>query len=182
MATTNVSDGRRSIELQMSSSLLVSIDPLVLDGLTAELQKLSPSEVAAHPELIRALPGPMKVGLHRVEDFVPGTYRVANDDVEAVNNNRTDLDVFDIDTGTLILADLGYLPRLAQILTWERYDLALQSPVDDDSSWLRFAQELGGPFFGILWGDIDTPFKGDGSYRIKSGSPRLVTQHGLADH
>ena len=175
MATKNVSDGRRPIEFQMSSSLLVLIDPLVLNGLSVELQKLSPSEVAENPELIRALPGPMKVGLHRVEGLVPGTYRIANADLESADSNDADVGVFEIDTGTLILADLGYLPRHAQILTWERYDHALRSPAGDDSIWLRFVEELGGPFFGLLWGDIETPFQGDGTYRIKIGAPRLVT-------
>jgi len=173
MTIKNVSDGRGPIEFQMSSSLLVLIDPLVLDGLSAELQKLSPSEVAANPELIRALQGPMKVGLHCVEGFVPGAYRMANDDLESADGSQADVGVFEIDTGTLILVDLGYLSRLAQILTWERYDRALRGC--EDSTWLRFVEELGGPFFGILWGDIDTPFRGDGTYRVKSGAPRLVT-------
>jgi hypothetical protein len=173
MTTKNVSDGSGPIEFQTSSSLIVLIDPLVLDGLSPELHELSPSEVAATPDLIRALPGPMKVGLHRIEGLVPGTYRIANDDLESADSNETDLGVFDIDTGTLILVDLDYLPRLAKILTWERYDRALRGC--DDSTWLKFAEELGGPFFGILWGNIDTPFQGDGTYRIKSGAPRLVT-------
>jgi hypothetical protein len=171
--TKNVSDTIRPIEFQMSSSLLVLIDPLVLDGLSMELQRLVPSEVAANPGLIRALPGPMKVGLHRVADFAAGTYRISNDDLEGIGNDEADERVCDIDTGTLILADLSYLPALAGILTWERYDGALRSPADDDC-WSRFTEELGGPFFGILWGDIDTPFQGDGTYRIKSEAPRLV--------
>jgi hypothetical protein len=177
MTTKNVSDGRRAIEFQMSSSLLVLIDPLVLDGLSVQLQRLLPSELAAKPELIRTLPGPMKVGLHRVEDFVPGTYRIANNDVEVVNPDQIDERAFDIDSGTLILADLSYLSRLAQILTWEKYDGALQSPAGDDSSWLRLTEEVGGPFFGILWGDVDTPFQGDGTYRIKSRAPRPLMEH-----
>jgi len=171
MVARNVSGGRESIQLQISSPLLALIDPLVLDGISPELQKLSPSEVAANPELVRALQGPMKVGLHRIEDFVSGTYRIANDDIEAVVSDQGDVGAFDIDSGTLILVDLSYLARLAQILTWEKYDLALQSPADDDSCWLRFIDELGGPFFGILWGGIDTPFRGDGTYRIRSGAP-----------
>ena len=171
MVARNVSGSREPIQLQMSSPLLALIDPLVLDGISPELQKLSPSEVAANPELVRALQGPMKVGLHRIEDFVSGAYRIANDDIEAVVSDQGDVGAFDIDSGTLILVDLSYLARLAQILTWEKYDLALQSPADDDSCWLRFIDELGGPFFGILWGDIDTPFRGDGTYRIRSGAP-----------
>jgi hypothetical protein len=172
MTTRNISESKRPIEFQMSSSFLVLIDPLVLDGISSELQKLLLPQVAANPQLIRALPGPMKVGLHCVDDFFPGTYCISNDDLENADSNHEDVGVFEIDTGTLILADLGYLPRLAQILTWERYDRALQSPAGDDSSRLRFAEELGGPFFGILWGDINTPFQGDGAYKIKRGVPR----------
>jgi hypothetical protein len=171
MVARNVSDWKDAIQFQMSSPLLVSIDPLVLDGISPELQKLSPSEVAASPELIRGLQGPMKVGLHRIEGFVSGTYRIANDDLETVDSDQGDVGAFDIDTGTLILVDLSYLARLAQILTWEKYDLALQSPVGDDSCWLRVVEELGGPFFGILFSDINTPFSGDGTYRIMSGAP-----------
>lgn len=126
--TKNVSDIKKPIEFQMSSSLLVLIDPLVLNGLGIELQKLVPSEVAKNPRMIRALPGPMKVGLHRVESFVPGIHSIENDDIEGVGDDQTDEGVFDIDTGTLIVADLDYLPRLARILTWETYDGALRSP------------------------------------------------------
>jgi hypothetical protein len=169
MAAKNVSDSRGPIELQMSSPFLISIDPLVLDGISAELQRLSPSEVAATPELIRALHGPMKVGIHRIEDFVRGKYRIANDDLEPISSDQEDVRAFDIDSGTLILVDLAHLASLAKILTWESYDDALQS--DDDSCWLSFVDELGGPFFGVLSGDISTPFQGDGTYRIRSGAP-----------
>ncbi len=113
----------------------------------------------------------MKVGFHRIENFVPGTYQIANDDLEVVDGDQGDVGAFDIDSGTLILVDLNYLARLAQILTWEKYDRTLQSPADDDSCWLRFIDELGGPFFGILWSDIDTRFRGDGTYRIRNGAP-----------
>jgi len=169
MVVKNVSESRGPIEFQMSSPLLIAIDPLVLDGISAELQALPPSKLAATPEMIRALHGPMKLGIHRIEDFIPGKYRIANDDLEPVNGDQEDVGVFDIDTGTLILVDLAYLAGLARILTWERYDDALQS--DDDSCWLSVVEELGGPFFGLLCGDISTLFKGDGSYRIRSGAP-----------
>ena len=169
----NVADSKGSILIDMSSSILVLIDPLVLDGLSAELQRLEPSEVADNPGLIRTLPGPMRVGLHQIEDFAPGAYYISNYDLESVGTDQANESVFDIDTGTLVLADLSHLPRLAQILTWERYDAALTRPPDDETCWLEFTKELGGTFWGILWGDIDTPFKGDGSYRIKAGAPRF---------
>ena len=66
-----LSDSRGPIELQMSSPFLVLIDPLVLDGISAELQKLSPSEVAAIPN--DQIPvRPDEVGLHPIEGFVEG--------------------------------------------------------------------------------------------------------------
>jgi hypothetical protein len=71
MTTRNISESKRPIEFQMSSSFLVLIDPLVLDGLSSELQKLLLPQVAANPQLIRALPGGDEGGPSLCRPFFP---------------------------------------------------------------------------------------------------------------
>ena len=79
--------------------------------------------------------------------------------------------MFDIDTGVLIAVDIRYLPALAQVLTWERFDWLLQSPPDDRSRWDEIVREVGGPMFWFLDADIDSPFPGDGRYRLRPQAP-----------
>ena len=79
-----------------------------------------------------------------------------------------------MDSAAIVAVDINKLHELARILTWERYDFALQSPLGDDSRFLAMVDELGGPFFGLLNATDGTSFDGDGSYRIREGAPVWV--------
>jgi hypothetical protein len=173
MVAKNVSHDGKPVEFLLSSPLVVVIDPLVLDGISVDLQALTPSAVEARPALLRALPGMMKVGMHRVDAFVQGSYSVGNEDIQPVDAALDEPGVFDVDSGTILLVDLIYLTRLAGAYV-DRYDSALGAPVGDDPPWLAIVDEVGGPFFGVLSGDLRTPFAGDGAYRLASQALRRV--------
>ena len=161
------------IEFTLSSSRVILIDPLALDGLATELQSISSSPPSEILSRIRSLPGFLRVGIHQVSNFRPGTYSLGNDDLEKAND-EDDASVFDIDSGTLCVLDLNHLGSTAKALTWDRYDNFLRSPAGDNSIWAEITEEIGGPFFGMLSGDVSTPFGGDGRYRLRSNAPSFV--------
>jgi hypothetical protein len=125
------------------------------------------------PERIRELSGGLRVGLAQVRDFCQGRYRLGNEDFEQTDN-EADFSVFDIDSGIVCVIDLDHLRSTAKALTWDRYDAFLRSQVGDNSILIAIMEQVGGPFFGMLNGNISTPFRGDGSYRLKPNAPHLV--------
>jgi hypothetical protein len=149
------------------------IDPLALDGLSAELQVMFRSPVIERSEMIRSLPGFLRVGIQHVGNFRVGTYRLGNEDLEKTDEEDA-VSTFDIDSGTLCVVDLNHIGSTAEALTWDRYDNFLRSPVGDNSIWAKITEEIGGPFFGMLSGDVGTPFAGDGRYRLRNDAPHAV--------
>lgn len=171
----NVSFDGRPIEVAVTSPFLVLIDPAVLDGAREALQTLAGASEAEKAANARILASPMPIAVHRIAEFRPGFYRLSASDLEAVDDDaRPDANVCATDTGAIIVVDVNKLADVARVLTWERYDLALQSPLGDDSAFLALVDELGGPFFGLLSSAEDTPFKGDGCYRLRSGAPVTI--------
>lgn len=169
---TNISFDGRPIEIVVNSAYLVLLDPLVLDGLRANLQSLAGCRPAERAGMLRNLPGPMRIGVHEITGFRPGNYRLAASDLEAFDeDNVSDDGVCDVDSGAIIIADIGKLDAIATILTRERYDYLLRSPLEDDSRYLALIDELGGPYFGLLNPADGTAFNGDGSYKLREGSP-----------
>lgn len=158
-------------ELQLNSSCVVLIDPLALDGLRDELMQIGEAPVEQQRGLLQKLWSALRIGLHDVADFRPGLYRVARSDFEKTED-KDKPGVVEIDSGTVILADLSCLARLAQVLTWERYDEALQAPIGDNSRLEAIRAEVGGPFFVWISGDASTPFSGDGAFRLLPHAPQ----------
>jgi hypothetical protein len=170
------SENTESVEFLLETGLVVLIDPLALDGLRDTFDAQFASRLVADERTVLSLPPGLRVGVHRVPAFIPGRYCLSRADIEEIEPGDGDDDpaVFDIDTGTLIAADIRCLPVLAQVLTWERYDWLLQSPVDDRSRWDEIVREVGGTMFCILDADIDSPFPGDGRYRLRPQAPRAA--------
>jgi hypothetical protein len=194
---SNVSFDGQPIEFWVSAPFIVLLDPLVLDGWSRDFQCL-PIDLEDRIEFILSLPTSMRVGVQEIAGFRPGLYRLSpqdfhqlrsddrddgdvdgeesEDDVDRVNfaGRAADDRLFDIDTGSLIVVDLDHLGALARILPWERYDHAFQSPMGDDSRFEEVCYELGGAFFGIILSNVGTPFRGDGTYRLRKGAPHPV--------
>ena len=172
---TNVSFDGRPIEIVLNSPFLVLLDPLVLDGLREDFESLASLQPAERAVRVRDLPGPMRIGVHDIKGFRPGGYRVAASDLEVFDDEVPDSGVCDVDSAAIVVVDIGKLDELARILTWERYDFALQSPLEDDSRFLALVDELGGPCFGLLNPAEGTAFDGDGSYKLREGAPFPVS-------
>jgi len=170
----NVAFDHRPIVFRLSSPDLVILDPLALDAISEELQQIGSLSADLRRERLAGVVGTLKIGLHCVALFVPGVYEIGLDDLELVPEAGAEVDTFEVDTGTAVFIDLAYLAPVAAALSWDRYDQALQSPVGDDSAWLKFADEVGGPYFGVLFADADYPFSGDGAYRLRPGVPRCL--------
>lgn len=173
------SDNTESIEFLLETGLVVLIDPLALDGLEDTFDEQFANRLVADERAVLSLPGGLRVGVHRVPAFTPGRYGLSRADIEEIepvnpDDGDDDPAVFDIDTGVLIAVDVRYLPALAQVLTWARFDWLLQSPLDDRSRWDEIVRDVGGPMFCILDADIDSPFPGDGRYRLRPQAPRAA--------
>lgn len=177
MVTTlalNVASEHRPAAFRLSSPELVALDPLVLDGMSEELQHIGRSPAEGRRERLAGLTGTLKIGLHRVAAFVPGVYQVGLDDLDRLPDAGSESDTFEVDTGTIVFIDLAYLAPVAAALTWDRYDEALRSQLGDDSAWLTLTDEVGGPYFGVLFADAEHLFSGDGAYRLRPGVPKRL--------
>jgi hypothetical protein len=166
----NFSSRCEPIEFELSCPHILLIDPMALDGLRAELQEICQVPRNEILESLRVLPGGLRIGLAEVSNFHPGGYRLGNEDLEEAGEENAP-SIFDIDSGTVCVVDLDHLGLTAQALTWDRYDAFLRSQIGDHSIWINIVKEVGGPFFGMLNGDVSTPFRGDGSYRLKPNAP-----------
>jgi hypothetical protein len=148
---------------------------LALDGLRDLFTPEFAARLSADPGQVRAIPGNLRVGIHRVAPFAPGIYSISPSGIEESDDpGGDDYGVFDIDTGNVVIVDVHHLPAVAKALTWERLDWALQAPLDDHSRWEAIARDAGGDVFGILFADGDSPFRGDGCYRLREDAFRLV--------
>jgi hypothetical protein len=168
----NVAGGDKPTVFRLSSPDLVALDPLVLDALSDELRRIGDSPAEERRERLAGVVGPLKIGLLRVAAFAPGVYQIACDDLQRLPDAGSEADTFEVDTGAVVFIDLAYLAPLAAALTWDRYDQALQGPVGDDGAWLALCDEIGGPYFGVLFADADRAFSGDGAYRLRPGAPK----------
>jgi hypothetical protein len=168
-----VSFNGESVELQLTFPYMVLIDPLALDGLRDELQQISGGAPEQQRRALQGLQSPLRIGLHEITSFRPGLFRVSLDDFEKASKSA-DPRAVDVDSGSVVLADLPHLSRLAEVMTWERYDLALQSPVGDDTAFLAIQSEVGGPFFALISASADAAFDGDGAFRLRDGTPTPV--------
>lgn len=168
---SNVSLKGEAVRLQLTSPNVVLIDPLALDGLRDKLQALEGRSVTERRQLLASLSVPLRIAVREVKDFRPGFYRVSPYDFEDARGSGAHPDVVDVDSGSMVIADLDHLARVAKVLTWARLDLALRGPVGDRTEFRKIEKELGGPFFAFLTSSSDSPFVGDGSYRLRAGAP-----------
>lgn len=171
----NVSLDGAPVRFTLRSPRLLLIDPLALDGLRDQLRELDPSAPGEPEATIATLSDyGLRIGLHDLSDFEPGTFEIDRHAFESVDEDTVDPRVFEIDSGTLVVIDLTALAAVAGALTWERYDAWLRSPVGDDRVLEAIKADAGGTCFAILTSDADSPFSGDGTFRLRPGSPRRI--------
>ena len=170
---SNVSFNGDPVDVELTSPYVVLIDPLALDGLRDRLQRVSQLPPVEQRRLLQELSQPLRIGLHEVKDFRPGVYRVDLGHFERADDSP-DPRTVDIDSGTMVLADLVHLARVARVLTWERYDNALQAPPGDDTAFAEMRTDVGGSYFALISASADGPFDGDGAFRFRDGAPTRV--------
>jgi hypothetical protein len=169
----NIAFDGTPVEFEAPSGYVVLIDPVALDALATEIAALAGQPLEARLRALAAMPGFLQVG---VQPLPPGDgqrVELTLDDFEAVGE-MTGPAIVDVDSGALVAADLDALPRLASVLTWDRYDWLLQAPPGDTSRERQVTADAGGPCFALIGGDADRAFAGDGAYRLRPGRPRRL--------
>jgi hypothetical protein len=172
----NASFDGRPVRVRLESGHIVLIDPLALDGLSAQLVEVGTLPVAEQFSKLQALGQEgLRIGVRTLEPATPGTYEISLDSFEAVDDDDdSDPSVFETDTGAVIIIDGGALSAVARTLTWDRYDALLQVPLADDSLLTEVVQEVGGPRFAIVSADAGRSFSGDGAFRLVANGLELV--------
>ncbi|MBI3411603.1 MAG: hypothetical protein HY040_25015 [Planctomycetes bacterium] len=186
-ALTNVSFDGSPVQFRMDSPFLACFDPQALDILRESMPQDSPLDVAGLLERLNVNYPAM--ACYTIPEFRPGLFTLDPHDIKKFGDEEEDFDYNEgdqaepvpaekessfpfaaVDSGALIVADVGHLPRLVKLLTWERYDLGLQ----DDAVFAKIVEELDGPYFAVINGGImpGMEFDGDGTYTIPVGCVR----------
>jgi len=189
-AVTNVSFDGSPVQFRMDSPLLACFDPLALDMLGEMLQPGTPLDVVGLLE--RANANHPALACFTIPDFRPGLYTLDPHDIKKFGDEDEEFDYGDeevkrvppdressypfaaVDSGALVVADVGQLPKLVRLLTWEQYDLSLQD--QGDAVFAKIVEALGGPYFAVIHGGCmpRMEFDGDGTYTIPVGRLKRV--------
>ena len=165
-------DGRPA-RVQLDSNHVVLIDPLALDGLSQQLADAGELADAERFSSLRALADHgLRIGVQHL-NVAPGTFEVGPNSFESADADDV-AGVFETDSGTVVLIDGGALGAVARAFTWDRYDALLQAAAGDNSILAAMNAEIGGPRFAIVSADAETPFSGDGSFRLRTDGLRRV--------
>jgi hypothetical protein len=189
-APTNVSYDGSPVQFRMDSPLLACFDPLALDMLVELLPPGAPADVPGLLE--RANRNHPALACFTIPDFQPGLYTLDPHDIKKFGDEDEEFDYSEeevksaspdsvpsypfatVDSAALIVADIGQLPKLVRLLTWEQYDLSLQD--QGDAVIGKIVEALGGPYFAVIQGGCmpGMEFDGDGTYTIAVGRLKLV--------
>jgi hypothetical protein len=185
--SSNVSFDGSPVQFRMDAPLLACFDPLALDMVRELLPAGAPFDVAELLERANAIHPAL--ACYTVPNFRPGLFTLDPHDIKKFGDEDGDFDYCEddqpegarageacafpfaaVDSGTLIVADVGHLPRLVHLLTWEQYDVACQN----DAVFGQFVEALGGPFFAVIHGGCmpGMEFDGDGTYTIRADCVR----------
>jgi hypothetical protein len=173
----NASFDGRPARFRIESGHVVLIDPLALDGLSPELIRISELPEAERLFKLGALGDHgLRIGVQPFDPVPGGLFQIVRDYFEAVDPDDTDPAVFDVDTGTVVVIDGAALGRVARSLTWQRYDDLTRAEVDDHSVLHQINRDVGSPRFAIVSADANSPFTGDGCFRLKPSGLVLIAQ------
>jgi hypothetical protein len=166
----NISFNEQPIEFILNAPYLVLVDPIVLQNVKGYLDSINVSEQI---EITRKLQehSEFRVGVSEVKEFKSGMYQLAASDLQACDYNESSKSICEVDSAFIMVVGVDKLLAVSKVVTWEKFDAALRSPVGDDSIFIEFVNELGGPFFGVIATVDGTDFKGDGRYKLREGVP-----------
>jgi hypothetical protein len=190
IAPTNVSYDGSPVQFRMDGPLLACFDPLALDMLGELLPEGALTDVPALLERVNA--NHPALACFTIPDFRTGLYALDPHDIKEFGDEDDALECRDekvkrtpaatlpsypfaaVDSGALIVADFGQLPKLVRLLTWEQYDLSLQA--QGDAVLGKIIEALGEPYFAVIHGGCmpGMEFDGDGTYTIPVGRLKRV--------
>jgi hypothetical protein len=186
----NISWGNGSpVEFWADSPDLLLFDPITLDFLSERLASLTPhSHEELRTSLIELCEEMGDIAYYQIEDFSPGLYRLELKDIRKFGSEEEDMtdeewekwqsenpdrpeegppDIryVGVDSAAILIADISHLTQLIQLLTPEKYDLAMA----EDSVFPAINEALGGPYYALATPGPGTEFDGDGTYTIRKG-------------
>ena len=109
-------------------------EQMFLDLLRDQLQALSSLCEAHQIERLGQLTTTLRIGVHEIDRFTPGSYSLGPGDIEPAR--RKGRDVVDVDSGAIVVTGLDSLPAVAKVLTSERYDALLGVESAETARWL----------------------------------------------
>jgi hypothetical protein len=191
-APTNLSYDGSPVQFRLESPLVAGFDPLALDMLGELLPADVPLDIPGLLE--RANANYPALACFTIPDFRSGLYTLDPHDIKKFGDEDDEFDYGDdeikakpadnspsyrfaaVDSGALVFADLGQLPHIVRLFTWEQYNLSLTS--QGDAVIAKIVEALGEPYFALVHGGCmpGMEFDGDGTYTIPAG--RLKRVHG----
>ena len=177
----NISFGGEPVEFLTDSPHLIVFDPLALDILGEYSQEHPPESSGVLPVWAQRVHKNCLAGLYEIANFRPGRYRFDLRNMQVCNDvddsHPEALKLFSTDSGAFIIAGCFHLQALTACFNWEKYDLALRTPVGDYSGFLAVNEAIGGPYYALIECPgigSGTVFEGDGTYRLSEGAIQRV--------
>jgi hypothetical protein len=164
----------KRVSFILRSPFLVLLDLSTFHRHRSALQALARLDEAGRRRALDALTPARSIGVRKLSPFTPGLYRVQPADLTPARGRARD--IVEVESGALVLADLETLPTIAEALTPARYD-ALSGNTDRGTTALRLWKDFGGPRFAVLQGRPRRAFSGHGTFRLRPGTPVLVSAH-----
>jgi hypothetical protein len=169
----NTVSADRPVRFVLRSRFLALLDVATFDRHREALQAMTPLDEDGRRRALVAL-APRGIAVRELAPFTPGLHRVRPVDLEPAAGRARD--VVAVDSGAVVLVALDALPAVAEKLTQARYD-ALSGNTDHGATALELWKALDGPRFAVLRGRPRRAFSGHGRFRLRAGTPVLVSAH-----
>ena len=177
----NVSFNGEPVEFLLAAPHVIVFDPLALDVLVDYPREDSPSPDGPSRAHSQQLHETCFAGFYKIASFRAGRYRFDLQGMERGDDEpRTGVEAlkqFSIDSAAFIIADYSHLGDLTACFDWDKYDLALQAPVGDDSIFLAVNESLGGEYYAVVVSPgvgRGSVFEGDGTYILRERAIQRV--------
>lgn len=169
----NIAWDASPVTFELRSRYVAVFDPLMLDvfrdeevsrDADAEILAAAAQRLAAREPAFACIP---------IIPFTPGPHAFDPDQLQPLDGSSPDgVDAVAVDSGSLIIADVAALPRMAGLMDWDVYEQLLGP--NSEQVIERLMEQLGGPVFALVHGDAERRFAGDGTYRVPAACVQSV--------
>jgi hypothetical protein len=157
-----------------SEGVVVIADAAALAALRDDLLPLTGGFWGLLADRLRAAAAPHRVAVGDVAGHDGGTFQFGGDDLEAVPAGDAGPGVVDVSSGVLLVAALGCVPKLADVLTPERLQQVLDAPAGGDRGARRLQHDVGRSCFALVRAAPGRRFAANEVYRLRPGAPARV--------